>query len=251
MQAELPDYPECWQTTLGWQPSPHQQQQFQQLYQAILEGNRQFNLTRITAPDEFWEKHLWDSLRGVQAILQRDAHPSTEPQPSPQRGIDIGSGAGFPGLPIAIALPAWHITLLDSTRKKMDFIAQMVATLALPNIGVQVNRAEQLGQHPQHRERYDLATVRAVAGASVCAEYALPLLAMGGYAVLYRGHWNAEETGLLEPAVAELGGVVESVERFATPLTGGDRHCLYLRKVAPTPACYPRAPGLPNQKPLA
>jgi len=116
MTNSLPEMAEIWQQTLNWQPSDHQQGQFQRLYHLILEGNRQLNLTRITDPQEFWEKHLWDSLRGIA--------PKGEFISSLQQGvsvIDIGTGAGFPGIPVTIIAPNCTITLMDSTRKKNYF----------------------------------------------------------------------------------------------------------------------------------
>lgn len=236
----LPDLPDLWQS-LGWQPTITQQAQYQALYRAILQGNQQLNLTRITAPDEFLEKHLWDSLRGIQPWL------SAEPQPL--RLIDIGTGAGFPGVPIAIAQPTWQVTLLDSTRKKIAFLDRLAAelNLKLPTV---VERAEQIGHLPQHRAAYDLATVRAVAAATVCAEYALPLLRVGGVAILYRGQPEEENRQALQSAVVELGGEIQQIESFVTPLSQGARHCIYLRKIAPTPSLYPRSVGVPTQNPL-
>jgi 16S rRNA (guanine527-N7)-methyltransferase len=173
--------------------------------------------------------------------------------------IDIGTGAGFPGLPIAIrscgtryaiAQPNWHITLLDSTRKKIAFIETLLSQLEIENASTLIGRAEEVGQQPQHRQAYDIALVRAVAPASVCAEYALPLLKLGGLAILYRGQWTVDETKALEPAVENLGGEIESVEEFTTPVSHSRRACLYIRKVATTPAEFPRAVGLAVQKPL-
>jgi 16S rRNA (guanine527-N7)-methyltransferase len=264
-------FTEHWQTTLSWQPDEQQQQQFQQLYHCILEGNHQFNLTRITELSEFWEKHLWDSLRGIQTFLTsappsrilppqnipapKPQAPSTDahggsPRPTPLKVIDIGTGAGFPGLPIAIAQPTWQVTLLDATRKKMDFLKQVLTTVGIANGKTLTNRVETVGQQREHRGRYDLALVRAVAAASVCAEYALPLLQVGGLAILYRGQWTIAEMEGLEKTMEQLGGQVERVESFVTPLTGGDRTLVYLRKIAPTPAGFPRPIGIPSQKPL-
>ncbi|MBD2345689.1 16S rRNA (guanine(527)-N(7))-methyltransferase RsmG [Anabaena subtropica] len=237
--------PEIWQQTLNWQPTDSQQAQFQQLYELILEGNRQLNLTRITEPQEFWEKHLWDSLRGIA--------PQQQFIPSLQVGasvIDIGTGAGFPGVPVAIIAPNSTITLVDSTRKKITFIEKILSELALTNAKTLVARAEEIGQQPEHRQKYDVALIRAVGTASACAEYTLPLLKQGGLAVIYRGTWTDEETTALENAVNQLGGAVELVEKFTTPLTNSIRHCLYLRKVGTTSANFPRAVGVPSQKPL-
>lgn len=238
----LPKMTDIWQQTLSWQPDTVGQLQFQCLYDLILAGNQRLNLTRITTPEEFWEKHLWDSLRGVASLLQSVT--------SPQRAIDIGTGAGFPGLPIAIARPDWHMTLLDSTRKKIAFIEALLPQLKLENAVTLVGRAEEIKRISQHRHSYDLALLRAVAPASVCAEYALPLLKKEGLAILYRGQWTDEETEALQPVVKKLGGVIESIEEFTTPISNSQRTCLYLRKVVTTPAGFPRAAGIPTQTQL-
>ncbi len=217
----LPEMAELWQQTLNWQPTAEQQCQFQRLYELILEGNRQLNLTRITDPVEFWEKHLWDSLRGVAPLLPSGV----------ERIIDIGTGAGFPGIPVAIALGNWTVTLLDSTRKKITFLNTLLAQLGIQNATTAIGRAEEVARQPQHRQTYDIALIRAVGSASVCAEYALPLLKIGGLAVLYRGHWTDDEAEALQTALKQLGGVIESTEEFTTPLSQSIRHCLYLRKI--------------------
>ncbi len=262
--AALPRAESVWQETLGWQPTEQQQQQFQQVYERVLEGNQQLNLTRITGPEEFWEKHLWDSLRGVQRLLKEaegaiatPSQPELETassdapaNPAPIRIIDIGTGAGFPGIPAAIALPQASLTLLDSTRKKLTFIDALIAALELTNARTWVGRVEDLGQQRRHREHYDVALIRAVAPAPVCAEYALPLLKLGGTAVLYRGQWTEEEAIGLQAALDQLGGTVEVIESFTTPLSHSVRHCLYLKKTAFTPPDFPRAVGVPSHKPL-
>ncbi|MEJ6483675.1 16S rRNA (guanine(527)-N(7))-methyltransferase RsmG [Nostoc punctiforme UO1] len=240
----LPEMAEIWQQTLNWQPTVQQQGQFQRLYELILEGNRQLNLTRITDPQEFWEKHLWDSLRGILPLLSGNLPPA-----SPTI-IDIGTGAGFPGVPVAMTVPNCTITLLDSTQKKITFLDNILTELALTNAKTLVGRAEEIGQHPQHRMAYDIALIRAVGAVSVCAEYTLPLLKQGGLAIIYRGNWTKDETKALQNAVKLLGGVIESIEQFTTPLSHSIRHCVYLRKVATTPVQFPRPIGVPTQKPL-
>ncbi|HEY9623036.1 MAG TPA: 16S rRNA (guanine(527)-N(7))-methyltransferase RsmG [Crinalium sp.] len=245
--SALPLMSDLWQSTLQWQPSPAQQTHLQTLYELVLEGNRQFNLTRITEPDEFWEKHLWDSLRG---IVEPGILDFTTTAATPYQVIDIGTGAGFPGVPVAIAHPDWAVTLLDSTRKKTVFLEMLAQKLGLSNATVLTDRVEQVGQQRQYRATYDLALIRAVASAPVCAEYALPLLKIGGLAVLYRGQWSDEEDQTLPMAVEQLGGTVEQVASFATPLSHGARHCIYLRKTAKTPYQFPRPVGIPTQKPL-
>ncbi|MDZ8258694.1 16S rRNA (guanine(527)-N(7))-methyltransferase RsmG [Nostoc sp. ChiQUE01b] len=249
----LPEMAEIWQQTLNWQPTVQQQTQFQRLYELILEGNRQLNLTRIVEPQEFWEKHLWDSLRGIAPLLSANFSSAPLLKSSPDYSpalIDIGTGAGFPGIPVTITVPNCTITLLDSTRKKITFLDNILTELALNNAKTLVGRAEEIGQHPQHRLAYDIALIRAVGAASVCAEYTLPLLKQGGLAIIYRGNWTEDETTTLQNAVNQLGGVIESIEQFTTPLSNSIRHCLYLRKVANTPANFPRAVGIPTQKSL-
>jgi len=241
----LPEMLEIWQQTLNWQPSNQQQTQFQQLYQLIVQGNESLNLTRITETAEFWEKHLWDSLRPVfseQGLIPVLQHGGSV--------IDIGTGAGFPGLAIAIVSPSSPVTLLDATRKKINFIDKMLSELALTNVKTKIGRAEEIGQLLQHRQSYDLAVIRAVSTASVCAEYALPLLKQGGLALIYRGTWTQVEAVNLANALQQLGGVVEKVAQITTPLSQSSRHCLYLRKVKDTPMKFPRAVGIPTQRPL-
>lgn len=243
--ANLPKMSEIWQTTLNWQPTNLQENQFQQLYQLIIAGNRQINLTRITEPEEFWEKHLWDSLRGI--APKQIFIPGID---KGKRIIDIGTGAGFPGLPIALIFPNSQVTLLDSTGKKITFIETVLSALALNNAKTLLGRAEEIGQQYEHRQNYDVAVIRAVGNVSVCAEYSLPLVRKGGLSIIYRGSWSEAENESLETAVEQLGGVVELIEEFSTPLSNSMRHCLYLRKVTNTPISFPRGVGIPTQKPI-
>ncbi|MEB3310491.1 MAG: 16S rRNA (guanine(527)-N(7))-methyltransferase RsmG [Snowella sp.] len=239
----LPHTPEIWQQTLNWQPNEQQWQQFQHLYDCVLEGNKRFNLTRITDPLDFLEKHLWDSLAGLMLTdtLKRD---------EAYKVMDIGTGAGFPGLPTAIVCPEWTVTLLDSTRKKIDFLVTVLQALALRNGKTLLGRSEVMGRDRRNREKFDLALIRAVGEASVCAEYSLPLLKLGGLAILYRGHWTEEDTEKFLPSLAELGGTLEQIKTIETPWSQGIRNFIYLRKIQPTPSSYPRATGIPTQKPL-
>ncbi|NJK74202.1 MAG: 16S rRNA (guanine(527)-N(7))-methyltransferase RsmG [Oscillatoriales cyanobacterium RU_3_3] len=225
----LPPMTELWQQTLNWQPDELQQQQFQRLYELIVGGNRHLNLTRITEPIEFWEKHLWDSLRGIAKLLPVDRKTDLQTM---QKVIDIGTGAGFPGLPIAIALPQLSVTLLDSTRKKIAFLETVVAELKIENATSLAGRAEEIARDNRYGKTCDVALLRAVASASVCAKYALPLLKNGGLAVLYRGNWTAEEEAELVSAIEPLGGIIESIESFTTPISHSARHCIYLQKVS-------------------
>ncbi|MFB2937703.1 16S rRNA (guanine(527)-N(7))-methyltransferase RsmG [Aerosakkonemataceae cyanobacterium BLCC-F154] len=222
---QLPEMLELWQQTLNWQPSSKELSQFQLLYELICQGNRQLNLTRITEPTEFWEKHLWDSLRGISRFLGKTELPDF-------KVIDIGTGAGFPGVPIAITQPNWQVTLLDSTRKKLTFLDSLISELELKNATTLTGRAEELSKQFQYREVYDLALIRAVGSPVVCAAYALPFLKVGGLAILYRGNWTEEEAVDLRSTLNSLGGAIELIDPFTTPISNSIRHCLHLRKLA-------------------
>jgi 16S rRNA (guanine527-N7)-methyltransferase len=237
----LPNMDTIWQETVDWYPNENQQTQLQLLYAAVITANQRLNLTRITEPQEFWEKHLWDSLRGIGDLIN---HPAA------LNAIDIGTGAGFPGLPLAIARSDWQITLVDATAKKVGFIESIAPEIGLNNTHPLVSRIEDLGQQKQHRDRYDLALIRAVSSANVCAEYAIPLIKVGGTAILYRGNWTAAEADSLEIAVAKLGGEIAKIEAFNTPISNSIRHCIWLHKTTDTHPYYPRAVGIPTLKPL-
>lgn len=244
----LPNFQAVWQNTLNWSPSEQQQAQFQSLLTQLCALNTGVNLTRITSPEAFWEKHLWDSLWGIQPWLNGP--------PNTFRIIDVGTGGGFPGIPAAIAapqesaIPLWQVTLLDSTRKKIVCLETLCQALSLANAYPVCDRAEALGHRKGDRATYDLALIRAVGPVSSCAEYTLPFLKIGGTAVIYRGQWTLEEEQVLQRALLQLGGELTELRQTTTPLTHAQRHCLYLNKVKPTPAAFPRKVGLPVQHPL-
>ncbi|WOD37848.1 16S rRNA (guanine(527)-N(7))-methyltransferase RsmG [Nodosilinea sp. E11] len=242
---QLPTSSDRWQSTLHWQPTDDQQERFQTLYDAILLANQQVNLTRITSPADFWEKHLWDSLQGVAPWL-REAGASAPGL----RVVDIGTGGGFPGLPVALVFPHWAIALLDATRKKLAALETVCERVGIDNVSFLPQRAEQVAHQPLHREAYDLALLRAVGPVNTCAEYALPLLKLGGQAVLYRGQWTAAEEAGLTAILQRLGGQLSEVRSQVTPLTQGVRHNVVLTKAERTPDQFPRLPGIPAKTPL-
>jgi 16S rRNA (guanine527-N7)-methyltransferase len=226
----LPELFDLWQETLQWQPAEVIQVRFQKLYDLILEGNQRFNLTRITQPEEFWEKHLWDSLSGL-AWLQK-SHPDLLTKSLSV--IDLGTGAGFPGVPIAIAYSLWSVTLLDSTQKKINFLEEVIDKLELNNAKTCLGRAETIGKSQKYNSAYDIVCLRAVANADLCVNYALPFLKVEGTAILYRGQWSAADTINLEKTVQLLGGKILEIASFKTPLSHGVRHCLYISKQVET-----------------
>ncbi|MGY6530800.1 MAG: 16S rRNA (guanine(527)-N(7))-methyltransferase RsmG [Cyanobacterium sp.] len=236
---KLPDFNDIWQKTTNWQPNPHQQLLFDQLYSKIIETNKYLNLTRITTPEEFWEKNLWDSLAPLMAYDLNN-----------KKIIDIGTGGGFPGIPSAIAFPLGQFTLMDSTTKKINFITQVSQDLNLTNITTLVDRAERIGQEKSYRNQFDFALIRAVAETSVCLEYTLPLLKKDGIAILYRGNWTMEEEEKTKKVAKILGGNIEKIINQNTPLNDNIRHCIYIKKIDKTPKQYPREVGKPVKQPL-
>ena len=230
-----------WVADLGWEPAEPVLQQFEKLYEAVILGNSFQNLTRLTSPEDFWEKHVWDSLRGVLSLGSWEDLSAQSSQ-----AIDIGSGAGFPGLPIAMALPSWTVTLLDSTKRKVAFIEQAIARMGLSNALGLASRVELV----PHREAFDIAVLRAIGPSPVCTEYCLPLLKVGGRAVLYRGHWSLEEESAVATVAELLGGEIAEVDAFTTPISGSVRHCVVLLKTDPTPNEFPRSPGMAKRQPL-
>jgi 16S rRNA (guanine527-N7)-methyltransferase len=194
--------------TLGWQPTTTQIDQFDLLYKLVIAENQRQNLTRITAISDFWEKHLWDSLFPVVPLFSA--------KPTNYQLIDLGSGAGFPGLPLAIACPDWSITLLDSRHKKIVFIQSAINRLSLSNAKTICTRAE------SHQGKYDLITIRAVGSVPLCWSYAKPLLAENGIAILYRGYLTEAEIALVQDNLGK-------VHSYQTPLSNSHRSYLYLQ----------------------
>lgn len=205
-----------WQSTLNWEPNPTQARDLEKLYTLVIAGNKTQNLTRIVTIPDFWEKHIWDSLRGILPLWDR---PNLQV-------IDIGTGAGFPGIPVAIAQPSWQLTLLDSTRKKTTFIDFCIESIPLTNVKSLTGRAEELNHTKPHHQVYDLALIRAVGNVHLCAEYALPFLKPHGTLILYRGQWS--ELDYLSLQKFCHAGLVD---QFVTPLTGGIRHCVHVSKL--------------------
>lgn len=222
---DIPNAAEIWQTTLAWQPNPQQQEKFALFYHAMLTANSQVNLTRITDAKDFWEKHLWDALSGIQPWL---GDLSRDPG---AKVVDIGSGAGVPGVPVAIARPDWQITLLEARRKKVSFLESLPALLGLDNLKAVWGRAEDY----QPQASFDLALMRAVGSIQQCLSFALPLVKPGGRVILYRGQLQESDQQDLEQELQHWQATLEQVQAWQTPLTASIRHCLLIRSHAPHP----------------
>ena len=208
----------------------------------LLEANRQLNLTRVVEPAAIARDHLLDALAAL-PLLER----------SPiQRVIDLGSGGGVPGIPLAVARPDLEWTLVDSVGKKADALRHFVARLGLANVDVLAERLESLGRDPAHRARHDVATARACAPLPVLAELALPLLGIGGALVAWKGPLGAGDPELRAgtASAALLGGALPEVRPTGLAALGG-RTVVRIAKVHPTDDRYPRRPGVPGRRPLA
>ncbi|AFY69988.1 16S rRNA m(7)G-527 methyltransferase [Thalassoporum mexicanum PCC 7367] len=215
--------------TLSWQPKSQEIKLLDHLYQLVLEGNEKQNLTRITEKDEFWEKHIWDSLRGVTPIWEKLERTRENPDQALE-AIDIGSGAGFPGLPIAIAKPDWQVRMLDSKLKKVNFINTAIKALGIDNAHTLLGRAESINRDARYTRKYDLVLVRAVGSVILCAKYAIPFLRSGGMAVLYRGQWTDAEQDQLFAVCQKSAAKIMQIDSYATPISNSVRHCIYLKK---------------------
>jgi 16S rRNA (guanine527-N7)-methyltransferase len=221
--------------------SPQEVEAFEIYYQELLTWNEKVNLTAITNYEEVQVKHFLDSLSCLQILNTLSAG---------DRCIDIGAGAGFPGLPLKIVRPSLRLTLLESVGKKVGFLGHMVKALGLEDVDVVQGRAEELGRHPDYREVFDVALARAVAQMAVLVEYALPLVRVGGIFVAQKGAEVREEVESGLPAMKLLGGRLRELRRVDLPGLDDPRHLVVVEKVASTPDRYPRRPGIPTKRPL-
>ena len=220
---------------------------FQRYFEELVTWNRRLNLTAITEYEQVQVRHFADSLT---CLLASPGLLEAARQGLECAAIDVGAGAGFPGIPLKIVWPRLRLVLLESVGKKCAFLEHIVGELGLRQVTVINARAEQLGQDPQHRERYQVVLARAVADLPVLAEYCLPLAHRSGLMVAQKGDEVEEEIVRAERAISILGGKVERIRRVEVPGTALPRSLVVIRKVALTPAEYPRRPGVPRRRPL-
>jgi 16S rRNA (guanine527-N7)-methyltransferase len=235
---------------LGISLTADQLRMFQTYHDLLIAWNERLNLTTITEYRDVVVKHFLDSLSCVVAMPNAGSL-RCERDGISIRVIDVGSGAGFPGLPLKIAFPALHLTLLEATGKKAEFLRAVVSQLRLEHVTVVCGRAEEMGRDPAHREVYDLTVARAVAGMSALAELTLPFTRLGGTVVAQKGENPAEEVETAQVAVQVLGGRIARIIPVTVPGLPAARHLVVLDKVSPTPARYPRRPGMPVKRPLS
>ncbi len=234
--------PDLW-NALGWQPTAEQQGQFKALQAELVRWNARVNLTRLLEGEDFWVSQILDSLWPLQPELQSAS--------TPRRCIDVGTGGGFPGLAVAIALPGATLTLVDSVGRKTAAVLAMAEAIGLKDrVHIRTERVEITGRHSHCRGQFDLALARAVAAAPVVAEYLVPLINPEGEALLYRGRWSRDDQQALEQALTPLKARISSQDARELPADKGVRHLLRLRASGACPKAYPRAVGLPAKMPL-
>lgn len=212
--------------------------QFTRYYELLVETNKVMNLTAITEPEEVAVKHMVDSLLAYEDGMQSKTL------------VDVGTGAGFPGVPLKIYCPSLRVTLVDSLGKRLRFLQQVIDELGLKGIRCEHLRAEDAGRSKKHREQYDYVTARAVARLSVLSEYCLPLAKKGGQFIALKGSRFAEEIEEGEAAVKILGGKIISAEPVKLPGLDDGRAIIKIAKIKATPAQYPRKAGTPEKQPL-
>ncbi|MBE6031089.1 MAG: 16S rRNA (guanine(527)-N(7))-methyltransferase RsmG [Clostridiales bacterium] len=215
-------------------------EQFQVYMDGVLEWNEKLNLTAITDRDEFIEKHFVDSLMAVDSDEVRKA----------ESVIDVGTGAGFPGIPLAIVFPEKKFVLMDSLNKRLKVIDDLCERAGIMNVVTAHGRAEELSRNKLHREKYDLCIARAVANMSTLSEYCLPFIGIGGYFLAYKGPDCEEELNEAKNAIKILGGKIEDVREAEISDFGLSHKIVYVKKIKETPAKYPRKAGTPSKDPL-
>ncbi|WP_267667028.1 16S rRNA (guanine(527)-N(7))-methyltransferase RsmG [Leuconostoc gelidum] len=219
----------------------HQIQQFEDYFNMLIATNEHVNLTAITEKNDVYLKHFYDSL--TISFYEQDL------QTAEKTLIDIGTGAGFPSLPLKIVFPQLKITMVDSLQKRINFLQEVVTTLDLSGVEIIHGRAEDIGQNLRYREAFDYATARAVARTSVLAEYTLPFVKKGGKFIVMKGAAAQQELADGKQALATLGGVLHDEFEFSLP-NGDVRYIQIVNKNKKTPKQYPRQAGTPSKKPI-
>lgn len=211
---------------------------FYRYMNALIEWNKKINLTAITNPNDIILKHFIDSIT-IEKNIKKDA-----------KVIDVGTGAGFPGMPLSIIRNDLKITLMDSLNKRINFLDEVIKENNLKNVDTIHSRAEELGKNKNYREKFDVATSRAVASLDVLLEYMLPFVKVGGYCICMKGVNIDDEIEKSKKALNILNGKIEEIIKFELPESDYGRNLIIIKKIANTPSKYPRKPGMPVKEPI-
>lgn len=218
--------------------SEEQTEKFFNYMQLLLEWNEKINLTAITEPKEILQKHFIDSLTIYPYLTEKSTI------------IDVGTGAGFPGIPLKIVNPNHTVVLLDALNKRLNFLQEVIKQLELKEIKTIHARAEEGAKNKQYREMFDIAISRAVAPLNVLVEYVLPFVKIGGRCIAMKGNNAKEEIQNSQKAIEVLGGEIEKIEKFKLPNSEIERTVILIKKIKKTPEKYPRKAGTPSKEPL-
>ncbi len=206
----------------------------------LIEKNKHLNLTRITSEEEVWVKHIFDSLIPIRFLkLKKD-----------MKIMDLGTGGGIPGIPMAILYPSIDFVLVDSVQKKVDAIKEFAKKLELRNVKVVCVRAEELGRNPEHRDQYDIVLSRALAALPILIEYCVPLIHLYGVVAAYKGPDYIDELARSRNAITKLHAEQPKISHYSLPKGMGERSFITITKKRVTPEFYPRPVGIPKKKPL-
>ena len=234
---------------IGVPLSGRQIAQFEIYFQELVDWNKKMNLTAITERSDVQVKHFLDSIVGLPLIVEE--LEESLPMQQSHHIVDVGTGAGFPGIPLKIMAPNLKLTLMDGTGKKIRFLNNLVQKLEIDRVSVLQGRAEELGHNTAYRGQFDLVAARAVASLNTLVEYLLPLTRRGGYAIIYKGGNAAQEFIEARRAIEVLGGETKRFAPITVPFLEQNRSILIIEKVQRTPNQYPRGQGLARKNPLA
>lgn len=218
--------------------SVEQLEQFFAYMKLLIEWNEKMNLTAIIEPEEIILKHFIDSITILKEIKDNS------------KLVDVGTGAGFPGIPLSIMNPTLKITLVDSLNKRLIFLQEVVNNLKLQNIEIVHARAEEFGQNKEYRESFDISTSRAVANLATLSEYLIPLVKVNGKIISMKASEAQEEINEAKKAIEILGGRIEKIDEFNLPQSNIGRTVIIIKKDKQTPNKYPRKPGTPSKEPI-
>lgn len=213
-------------------------EKFYQYMELLLEWNEKINLTAITEPDDIILKHFIDSIT-INKYIEND-----------KKVLDIGTGAGFPGIPEKIIREDINIVLADSLNKRINFLREVIQEIGLENINAVHGRAEELAHNKLYREKFDVVTSRAVAPLNTLLEYMLPFVKVNGLCICMKGSNAEEEIAISEKALEELGGEILDINKFQLPNTDISRNIIVIKKINPTKNKYPRKAGTPSKDPI-